>query len=180
MIDLARLVKRLEWKPNTDYRTDGLIAGDHSGFWTSHKSDDFETWEWADPYGKTKSGFETQSAAIADLEAERAARVLAAIDTDAVTKLVEVIDKLRRVMFPIFLTIKQEEMAEQPMKDSDVILRFMGSGMSDMVTVGEFMAADAAATAALAQFKGDTMTDADLMNEERAWVGEALLEDEHG
>jgi hypothetical protein len=107
-------------------------------------------------------------------------RTQAMTDTDAVAKLVEVIDKLRRVMFPIFLTIKQEELAEQPMKDSDVILHFMGSGMSDTVTVGEFMAADAAATAALAQFKEAPMPDTDLMNEESAWLGEALLGDEHG
>lgn len=75
---LAAMIVPLEWTPNTDYRVDGLIAGDYSGFWTTHKSDDFQTWEWADPFGKTSFGFESQPLAIAALEAQRTSRILAA------------------------------------------------------------------------------------------------------
>jgi len=68
-------VRPLDWLPNSDYRPYGLIARDHSGFWTVHRSDGVETFEWADPYGKTTGGFETTDLAIASLEKERAARI---------------------------------------------------------------------------------------------------------
>ena len=73
-------VKPLAWSGNTDYRTDGIIAGDCIGFWTVHRSDDLKTYEWADPYGKTTFGFSSQKEAIAALERERAARIRAALD----------------------------------------------------------------------------------------------------
>jgi hypothetical protein len=88
-------VKPLVWTPNTDYRHDGLIAGDHSGFWTTHKSDDSETWEWADPYGKATFGFKTQALAIASLEAERSARILSALEP--APEVAALVDALRAV-----------------------------------------------------------------------------------
>ena len=73
-------IKPLVWGPNFHYRVEGIIAGDFAGFWTSHLSDDLTTWEWADPYGKTTYGFLSQEEAVASLEAERAARIRAAIE----------------------------------------------------------------------------------------------------
>jgi hypothetical protein len=73
-------VKPLVWLPNTDYRTDGVIAGGFDGWWTCHGSDDFATFEYSNPWGKTKYGFPSIEAAQAAAQADYTARILAALD----------------------------------------------------------------------------------------------------
>ena len=60
-------------------------------------------------------------------------------------RLVEGLGGLLRLFLPIDMQIAQAEMVEQPVDQNAVLFCFMGSGASDYVTVGEYLAATASA-----------------------------------
>jgi hypothetical protein len=82
-LDAARgRVKPLVWIPNTDYRADGVIAGGFDGWWTCHRSDVADTFEYSNPWGKTSVGFTSIEAAKSAAQADYTARILAALEPD--------------------------------------------------------------------------------------------------
>lgn len=76
----------------------------------------------------------------------------------AADELVGAISKLGRVLLPIDLGLAQAELVGEPVPDSAVVLHFMGSGASDQVTAGEYRAAIAAATTAVARTRAVGIT----------------------
>jgi len=62
---------------------------------------------------------------------------------------------LMRLLMPIHMTLAEREMVDDPVPDTTVILSFMGSGASDMVTAGDFRRATEAARQSLAPNAGE-------------------------
>jgi hypothetical protein len=63
---------------------------------------------------------------------------------------------LKRNMLPAFMMLAECELTGEPLDDERVVYHFMGSGASDMVTVGQFRAALALANAYLEKYQGET------------------------
>lgn len=69
-----------------------------------------------------------------------------------VAALVEAVSAYRRLLLPIYMSLAEREMVDEPLSDDAVLFSFMGSGASDHSTVGDFRKADELALAALAPF----------------------------
>lgn len=69
----------------------------------------------------------------------------------------ETIRALKRLMLPAFMALAEGELLGEPEDPNAVVYHFMGSGASDMVTVGQFRAAMFRANAFLAVY--DTVED---------------------
>jgi hypothetical protein len=63
---------------------------------------------------------------------------------------------LTRLMLPTVMALAEGELVGEPAKDDDMVFHFMGSGASDMVTVGQFRNALALANAYLEKYQGET------------------------
>lgn len=118
---------------------------------------DVRGWGYLTGHGHGGLGLSADDAA--KIQMDYAAYVVKAVNShDA---LVKSLKEMKRVLFPIFMSLAERDLIEDPVPDDAVLFSFMGSGASDYVTVGEYRKALEATNAALFHAKGDDAPAAD-------------------